>query len=73
MRERGKLYKEQTMSMTELSKRSGVSYQLLEHYANKHTKLSKMPIDMLLRLSNTTNIPVVELYNKIKDYLEYDN
>lgn len=63
-----KLYAEQKHTIYELEKHLGVSKVYLYHYVYGERDISKMGIDIFIRLADYEGVGIRELYRKIKEY-----
>ena len=66
--EKLKLYKDQEITIYELSKKTNVSRKVLYQYAKKEKNIDNMKIVNLLKISTVVGVTLEELYFKIKDY-----
>ena len=64
-----KLYENQKHSIYELQKMLGLDCKRLYRYADKSIDIEKMPINIILGISNIEKIEPNELFEEMKRYL----
>lgn len=64
-----KLYENQQHSIYEIQKRLGLDCKRLYRYADKSIGIDKMPVNIILGISNIEKIEPNELFKKMKEYL----
>lgn len=64
-----KLYENQKHSIYELQKMLGLDCKRLYRYADKSISIEKMPINIILGISNIEKIEPNELFEEMKRYL----
>ena len=64
-----KLYKNQKHSIYELQKMLGLDCKRLYRYADKSISIEKMPVNIILGISNIEKIEPNELFEEMKRYL----
>lgn len=64
-----KLYENQKHSIYELQKMLGLDCKRLYRYADKSINIEKMPVNIILGISNIEKIEPNELFEEMKRYL----
>lgn len=64
-----KLYENQKHSIYEMQKKLGLDCKRLYRYANKSISIDKMPVNIILGISNIEKIEPNELFKKMEEYL----
>ena len=64
-----KLYENQKHSIYELQKMLGLDCKRLYRYADKSISIEKMPVNIILGISNIEKIEPNELFEEMKRYL----
>lgn len=64
-----KLYENQKYSIYELQKMLGLDCKRLYRYADKSISVEKMPVNIILGISNIEKIEPNELFEEMKRYL----
>lgn len=64
-----KLYKNQKHSLYEMQKILGLDCKRLYRYADKTIDIEKIPINIILGISNIEKIEPNELFKEMKEYL----
>lgn len=67
--EKKKLYANQKHSIYELQKYLGLDCKRLYRYADKTINIEKMPVNIILGISNIEKIEPNELFEEMKRYL----
>ena len=64
-----KLYENQKHSIYELQKMLGLDCKRLYRYADKSISIEKMPVNIILGISNIEKLEPNELFEEMKRYL----
>ena len=64
-----KLYENQKHSIYELQKMLGLDCKRLYRYADKSISIEKIPVNIILGISNIEKIEPNELFEEMKEYL----
>lgn len=64
-----KLYENQKYSIYEMQKILGLDCKRLYRYADRSISIDKMPVNIILGISNIEKIEPNELFKKMKEYL----
>ena len=64
-----KLYENQKHSIYELQKILGLDCKRLYRYADKSISIEKMPVNIILGISNIEKIEPNQLFKEMKEYL----